>query len=508
MHRRFGLFAALACALLVPSAAQAGTPFTIGEGNNPNVYTQADTGTAHVLWQNEGDTVTYCQVPRGATACGLARDLGTPDGADAAETFLVRLSATTIEAIMPRYAPAGLWRKTSTDNGATWTPAWTKLYSPVGLNTTATQPFILNGEYLVPFSSGQVFGAMVNGSESGASAIADFDNMGVDTATVPLPGGSALLLGNSDGVTRFRRLTGPNPSLIGSWSGETTVPGPLDDTRLAVGPTGAVYLFGSGEGVGGGGPELRTWNSVALNFDAPQKLSPSDTAYVPGVTAGPGGAVAAIWRRNGTSQDLPRLLMAISPTGAAGSFSISTISREDVLFGDANISLAADNSGWAAYEGLGGGATSRIRLVDTSPAPEPPPVTPPVVPPTPPKPPVVPIKVTPPPVKKVVVTSNGAQITLAVPRQCIPSGKPFVATLSWKKQKRKGNRFVKVSRTDFYVGKKRLKIDRKAPFRQTLRIPNPKKGQTYSFRARAFIKMKKGKRVPKKSITTTLKVCA
>jgi hypothetical protein len=65
---------------------------------------------------------------------------------------------------------------------------------------------------------------------------------------------------------------------------------------------------------------------------------------------------------------------------------------------------------------------------------------------------------------------------------------------------------VKVFRTDFFIGTKRVKIDKKVPFRQLLRIPNPKKGKSYSFRARAYIKVKRG-RSPKKSIRSTLRVC-
>ena len=47
----------------------------------------------------------------------------------------------------------------------------------------------------------------------------------------------------------------------------------------------------------------------------------------------------------------------------------------------------------------------------------------------------------------------------------------FRATLGWRKIKRKGNVFVKVRRTDFYVNAKRVRIDRKAPFVATFRIP-------------------------------------
>ncbi|HET6509449.1 MAG TPA: hypothetical protein VFG42_21810 [Baekduia sp.] len=101
----------------------------------------------------------------------------------------------------------------------------------------------------------------------------------------------------------------------------------------------------------------------------------------------------------------------------------------------------------------------------------------------------------------------GAKLSLGVPRACVAPGATFRVTLTWKKQKRKGNRFVKVRRADFYVGAKRVKVDTKAPFTQTLTITaGTKSGSTVTVRARAYVKVSKG-RSPTKSITTTVKVC-
>jgi hypothetical protein len=105
------------------------------------------------------------------------------------------------------------------------------------------------------------------------------------------------------------------------------------------------------------------------------------------------------------------------------------------------------------------------------------------------------------------VTSNGGSISFGVPRACVHPGQTFTVTLTFKKQKRKGNKFVKVTRTDFYIGAKRVKIDKQAPFRQTLRVTvKAKAGSTISLKARAYIKVKRGKS-PKKSITSKIRVC-
>jgi hypothetical protein len=108
---------------------------------------------------------------------------------------------------------------------------------------------------------------------------------------------------------------------------------------------------------------------------------------------------------------------------------------------------------------------------------------------------------------KTTVSVPGAKITFSTPRQCVAPGKTFTVTLSWKKVKKKGNKFIKVFRSDFYIGSKRVKIDKKAPFRQTLRITaSTKPGSTITVRARAFMKVRKGKS-PTKSIRSKITVC-
>jgi hypothetical protein len=119
--------------------------------------------------------------------------------------------------------------------------------------------------------------------------------------------------------------------------------------------------------------------------------------------------------------------------------------------------------------------------------------------------------VVPPPVKPIKTTTAsvpGAKISFGVPNTCVKAGSTFKVTLTWKKQKRKGNKFVKVRRADFYIGTKRAKIDKKAPFTQTLKVTaSTKKGSTITVKARAYIKVTKGKS-PTKSISSKIKVCS
>lgn len=111
------------------------------------------------------------------------------------------------------------------------------------------------------------------------------------------------------------------------------------------------------------------------------------------------------------------------------------------------------------------------------------------------------------PTRTTSVTVPGAIVRLTVPSGCVRRGGSFRATLRWKRVKRKGSVFVKVRRTDFLVNGKRVLVDRRAPFAANFRIPySAVAGSTLTVRARAYIKVRRGKS-PKKSIRTTVRVC-
>lgn len=110
------------------------------------------------------------------------------------------------------------------------------------------------------------------------------------------------------------------------------------------------------------------------------------------------------------------------------------------------------------------------------------------------------------PTRSRTVTVAGGTVTLTAPRTCVPAGTTFTARLSFKRSRKKGSRFVKVRRVDFFIDRKRVKVDLKAPFTQRLSVKRLRAGTTHTLRARAYIKVRRGK-APKKSITTTFRVC-
>src|ERR1700754_723080 len=87
MRRAVGIIlgAVAACVVVVPAASAA--QFTFAIGSKPDLKVD-NAGTAHIVWQDlspggvGADTINYCQVPRGASACTNTQTLatGSPGG--------------------------------------------------------------------------------------------------------------------------------------------------------------------------------------------------------------------------------------------------------------------------------------------------------------------------------------------------------------------------------------------------------------------------------------------
>lgn len=502
MHRSSIAVLTATLALGAAAPASAGEPFTVGEGKQPHLTVDPASGAGHVVWHNDvTDRVVHCRVPRGATACDVTTELSP--GFDPGPSFVLRDGAA-LRIVMPHYVANKTYMWTSADGGATW-GAMQLIYAYAN-QTDPTEPVAgpVAGE--ITFASWNpgraIWGARTDGSESAATARAELPGGGVsglvyDLHVAPTTDGGLVATANDLDQTYFWRMNPSlDPSVPGSWSAAPAAVGPLDESRLAGGSSGT-FLFGAN----GARAEIRKFNGSG--FDAPLLLA-GETPYINDVHVGPSGAVAALWRANDTPSN--RLKLALSTDGGA-SFGVTQIAREDTVMAGMDVALASDNGGFATYQGkeAGSGAKNFIRVADLTP------VTDPVVAPPAPAP-VVPATPAPPalyggPVKKKVVSGHGAKFTLSLPKSCIPAGTPFRVRLTWAKRKRKGNKFVKVTRSDFYIGKTRVKKDTKAPFTQVLTIASPRKGASYTLKARAFIKVKRG-RSPKKSITSALRVCS
>src|SRR4051812_42314214 len=132
-RRRGALTAVLLfLAALAPAQAMAavGAPITIGaNGDSPNVTVDA-AGTAYITFNAKNPTgaqssLTFCRLPRGASACAPLTVVPTPGVSDSLSPSVAFLDGTSIRIINYRYGnPSGPFSQlllfTSTDGGVTW----------------------------------------------------------------------------------------------------------------------------------------------------------------------------------------------------------------------------------------------------------------------------------------------------------------------------------------------------------------------------------------------------
>ena len=487
-------------ALLVGApAAWAGEPFTIGEGDSPHLLVDPD-GTAHVVWSNTvTDRVHYCQVPRGATTC--ARSIQFAPGFDPGAVFVLRDGAN-LHVAMGYNATSDTFLWTSGDNGATWssTGAGLKVYDfgdgrPADMMTGPQA-----GQFTVAsFNPGiNVWAPSFTNAEQGSTTHASLptggvSSLGYDVQVAPTTDGGLVAVANNLANLYFWRMNpGLDPSVTGNWSNAPALIGPGGDSAVAGGSSGTFLMANDNSSH----VSILAWNGGGFT----PVFAADENPYINDISVGPAGGIAAIWRRNGS----PNVMRLALSTDGGASFGLRNIVYEDVVMADMDVALASDNEGWVVYEGTSAdsGAKRFIRLASTAditpqPATQPPTTQPPATPPT-----------FTGPFRPVRSNVAGATLTFTVPRGCVQPGQAFRVTLKWKRKKRKGSVFVKVARTDFYRGTRRVKIDRRAPFVHTFRVVTTQpRGSTITLRARAFIKVRRG-RSPKKSIRASVKVCS
>ena len=508
--KRLLLGAALACALLA-QPAHAGPSFQIASGaKDVDGYVDPG-GTLHVVWTDdvnpENDIVHYCKVPRGGTTCTGARDIVGPWGADGAvdEPFLVLgAGGSTLHIAMLRYVESDAYLWTSTNFGDTWS-AGTKVYNTGGC-TDSTEPLLgpqIGQITFVAWNVGAcVFGAAVNGSESAATLRANPPGGGHFNFAAATTGDGGMIAAADDLDRTFwwRLPPGEDPSVTANWGAAQDL-GAGQEAQVGHGG-GEAFVLSQEDLPSSAAIRVRKWTGAG--FAPPIDVGGGETGYMHDLAVGPAATVAAVWRRNAQNGESVRRLRIARSTDRGASFATPvSFATTEGLASRLDAGLATDGSGFAVWqdEGKTVRAASLDPIAEFVPAGPGPGTTPPPGTTTPPT--TTPAR----PLRRTVNVPGGS-VTLTGPRSCVRRGGTFVATLKWKRKKRKGNLFVKVRRTDFYIGTRRVKIDRRAPFRQTLRIrATSVPGSTVRLRARAFIKVKRG-RSPKKSLFVTFRVCA
>ena len=285
--------------------------------------------------------------------------------------------------MLQRYISSDVWLWESANNGMTWS-APRKIYdwsNSTDFGEPSIGPAATEITFTVANTADSVFAANISGSESGVSARADlndpFSDLDYNLEAVPTgDGGMIAVESRLDSSYFWRMAPAGNPSLTAAWTSPPVLIGPAqEDAQVAGGPSGQFVLQTAADVM-----VSRKWNGVG--FDPPVVVS-AERGYMNDVVVSGTGGVGAIWRRNGS----PNQLRFALSTNAGASFATRTVSRVDDLFSDLDVGLANDNQGFYTYAkgNPDTGARDFIRVGDLSEvaAPIPPPPPPPPPPPIP-----------------------------------------------------------------------------------------------------------------------------
>jgi hypothetical protein len=481
---------AVCCALT--SSAAAATPVTTGPGSYPHVAVDA-AGAGHVTWIHSvpsTDTFHYCKLQAGAKACAAPFAFANGDqDVDGGYALLPpdgRVLLVEARGVSPARAKL-LW--TSADGGASFS-------GPSQIGTLASNGAGISGRALYAPAGALGLGAesiMTIGELSGVDA--PFQATGTTPGTAPeaanlvpnvsadiaLQGDSLIAALGDFPLLQWSRYAGPVPATLESLNAAAnwTPPAPVGprsaantETSLVSGPGGVFlgYAVDSSPGFadfvvrgftgGGWGPPT----VVAANASRPD------------LHEDPSGRLHALW--SDTSGLHYRYTTDAGNTVWSAPQTVATGDN----FAFARLAVNGDGNGWAVWAGNGGVRAVPLSRSATS--------------------------LYSGPTRGVKDSGFGATYTLGVPRNCVSAGQRFRVTLTWKRQKRKGNLFVKVRRSDFYLGSRVVKVDTRVPFVHTYRVTvTQRPGSTITLRARAFIKVKRGKS-PKKSVRAKVRVCS
>jgi hypothetical protein len=487
LHRFLLSIVAGCCATLaLGSEASGAAPVAAGTGGTPRVAVDA-TGAGYVTWIDAtSSTFHYCKLPADAKACTAPfsyvdanQDL---DGGYALLPPDGRVLLLDMRGVTPGRQKL-LW--TSADGGATFgAPTQIAAMSQNGSNLTGAALYVPAGALGLPaeaiFTLGQLQGVTASFQASGTTAgVADASaELAPNVATALALQGGTLIAALSDfGTLSWSRYAGPVPAstatlnAAANWTAPAAI-GPRFnaelETRLTSGPSGAYLGF-----VVQTGPADQQF--VVRKFDGGGWTAPvpvAKNASFPDLVEDPSGRLHALWADGGG-------LHYRSTTDATNTrWGTAQVVATGDHYAFARLAVNAAGNGWAVWQGNAG--VKAIPLHGLYGGPE----------------------------AKVTSSGFGARYTLGIPKRCVQPGEQFRVRLTWKRQKRKGNLFVKVRRADFYQGTKRLRTDTTVPYTYlyAVRVTQPR-GSTITLRARAFIKVKHGKS-PKKSIRAKVKVCA
>jgi hypothetical protein len=343
------------------------TPITIGPGENATVTVDA-TGTAHIAYlgvEPGANTLHYCAIPRGATACSVQTTLPTDPTSTSLEHPLVVLNGTAIQVVSYRYGNStGPFSQdlvyTSTDGGASFGPGVSVGVNPFHLaipgpgNTVST---ITDAD---SSDGGTLFQRVPLDGSSAGTTRANLSTSHLYEGALGLVDANTLIATMSDASdnTFWRESSaGGDPNDVTTWTPEQSL-GVARTPHFAYGPAG-VFLIGGDSGV------LKSHKFNGSGFDAPVDIPAGDG----------GGEVPQSFATQDASGrmhvTLPqitaqccKLLYATSDDGthwAARQFQLGTD-----LPGQTEVAAAADHIGFAVWH-TGTGSSAQVQALPVGP---------------------------------------------------------------------------------------------------------------------------------------------
>ena len=370
---------------MAPAVGHAAAPFVIAENadTSPGIAVDA-AGTAHVAWGTVTGSgpysysITYCQVPRGATACTNTKTIANPGNLNNFGTVQVLLKqkpaglqVVLLYSICCGGGSGTIMRK-STDGGATFPPPSFKVMNePAGYSIFRSSQNALGSGAVVTNSSGTRIGFVGYAGESSADTPPDLSNGTSDPEREVLGEGDVDWINSTTPFatqmgyltnhlfTRFFNSATTNYNVGANWLHETKIDTHLTESAIANGPAG---------------PYVAALTTVGHPFDyheiALYKLDPTGA-----VAGAPIPLVQELDPPHGpTNLDLAedeggRLHVAWTDTGFDGktyyewskdgvTWSPPALIQLDPTKGgyDNRIAVAADGGGWILSDSNGGGA--------------------------------------------------------------------------------------------------------------------------------------------------------
>ena len=482
---RLALAGSLLIIALGAAPAHAATAFNVGTGSSPDLVTD-ENGNAHVVWQ-DGNTVRYCRVPKGATACNATSALSAPGNADGGTTTAIVNPGNTLLYIVTHRSsitvPAdnGTYLFASGNNGTSFGAA-------VKVGTSELRGGAISGpgtgvSVVTEQSNTPQFQRLPFPAVSPNNSVATLPSTGtidVNPAVgLPLSGRPlvAWTQGSADDVAYDQykasspAVTGngpPPPANVSSnWGPTASIAGQGRHPRIGSGPNGLVLQF-----VNSADKSLR---AIRLN-PATEAFAPPEGAQTVSPAGGIGEDDVSANRTSGhfhsvftfTGANGSELRYAHSDTGTAWTAPVPILRGLDAA-SNFQVWAAPDDSGWVSFQNGSAISVAPLQaIVDPPPGggPNPNPNPNPTPQPTNPGTGTAPSGLLP----GGQLTVGNEVIQLFGPTSCVtPGQKVKLRVTSKRKKKLAGNKGrSKITEATFYVDKTKKK-DKKKAFQQVFK---------------------------------------